>query len=223
LNPLEWAILASLRNAPAIFNRSEQERKAAARRRRLGNFQAAEFDQLWIVFDTDVPERHGKLHDGLGFAEANGVRCAHSTPCFEFWLLLHLRYTTAPMRVCAEAVERLSQELHTAYTKNGSDAEKLVPPFLNGLELAVVHAGRVRAHHAAANTAFPPNPSTEMDRLILAVRETVAPVAAGDIEARAKRGSLEAFDRILAKVPDVPPLPGDELQAGSADDPPKKV
>jgi hypothetical protein len=31
-----------------------------------------------------------------------------------------------------------------------------------------------------------------------------------DIETRAKRGSLEAFDRVLANVPDVPPLPGDE-------------
>ena len=31
-----------------------------------------------------------------------------------------------------------------------------------------------------------------------------------DIETRAKRGSLEAFDRVMANVPDVPPLPGDE-------------
>src|SRR5579863_2576337 len=90
------------------------ERKAAVRRGRLGNFQPAGFDQLWIVFDTDVPERHGKLHDGLGFAEANGVRCAHSTPCFEFWLLLHLHFTTAPMRVCAEAVARLSDGIGKA-------------------------------------------------------------------------------------------------------------
>ena len=31
-----------------------------------------------------------------------------------------------------------------------------------------------------------------------------------DIAIRAKRGNLETFDRILARVPDVPPLPGDE-------------
>ena len=31
-----------------------------------------------------------------------------------------------------------------------------------------------------------------------------------DIEARAKRGSLGAFDRVMANVPDVPPIPGDE-------------
>ena len=32
-----------------------------------------------------------------------------------------------------------------------------------------------------------------------------------DVETRAKRGNLEALDRILARVPNVPPLPGDEL------------
>ena len=35
-----------------------------------------------------------------------------------------------------------------------------------------------------------------------------------DIETRAKRGNLADFDRIMAKVPDVPPMPGDELLEG---------
>ena len=35
-----------------------------------------------------------------------------------------------------------------------------------------------------------------------------------DIETRAKRANLENFDRIMAKVPDVPPMPGDELPEG---------
>ena len=32
-----------------------------------------------------------------------------------------------------------------------------------------------------------------------------------DMATRAKRADLKKFDRILDKVPDVPPLPGDEL------------
>lgn len=32
-----------------------------------------------------------------------------------------------------------------------------------------------------------------------------------DTETRARRGNLETFDRVLACVPDVPPLPGGEL------------
>lgn len=32
-----------------------------------------------------------------------------------------------------------------------------------------------------------------------------------DMVTRAKRADLKEFDRILDKVPDVPPVPGDEL------------
>jgi hypothetical protein len=35
-----------------------------------------------------------------------------------------------------------------------------------------------------------------------------------DMETRAKRADLAAFDRVMAKVPNVPPLPGDELPPG---------
>lgn len=35
-----------------------------------------------------------------------------------------------------------------------------------------------------------------------------------DIETRARRATRAAFDRVMAKVPDVPPLPGDELPEG---------
>jgi hypothetical protein len=34
------------------------------------------------------------------------------------------------------------------------------------------------------------------------------------MEARAKRANLAEFDRIMDKVPEVPPLPGDELPPG---------
>jgi hypothetical protein len=32
-----------------------------------------------------------------------------------------------------------------------------------------------------------------------------------DIETRAKRGDLKTLDRVLARVPALPPVPGDEL------------
>jgi hypothetical protein len=39
-----------------------------------------------------------------------------------------------------------------------------------------------------------------------------------DMATRAKRGNLADFDRILARVPDIPPCPGDELPPGYAPD-----
>ena len=35
-----------------------------------------------------------------------------------------------------------------------------------------------------------------------------------DMQTRARRAKLENFDRIMAQVPDAPPLPGDELPPG---------
>ena len=35
-----------------------------------------------------------------------------------------------------------------------------------------------------------------------------------DMETRAKRANLAALDLIMSKVPDVPPMPGDELPPG---------
>ena len=38
--------------------------------------------------------------------------------------------------------------------------------------------------------------------------------ATESIESRAKRADFAAFDRVMAKVPKVPPIPGDELPPG---------
>ena len=35
-----------------------------------------------------------------------------------------------------------------------------------------------------------------------------------ELETRAQRANLEAFDHFMAKVPNVPPMPGDELPPG---------
>lgn len=35
-----------------------------------------------------------------------------------------------------------------------------------------------------------------------------------DMATRARRANLADFDRIMAKVPDMPPMPGDELPEG---------
>ncbi len=35
-----------------------------------------------------------------------------------------------------------------------------------------------------------------------------------DLQTRARRADLDNFDRIMTRVPDAPPLPGDELPEG---------
>jgi hypothetical protein len=56
-----------------------------------------------------------------------------------------------------------------------------------------------------------PDPGREAAWVVEAVREKLAACAEIEyLEKRAARGDRAAFERVLAKVPAVPPLPGDE-------------
>lgn len=58
------------------------------------------------------------------------------------------------------------------------------------------------------------NPGGESAWVADAVREKLAACAELEyLEGRAARGSREAYERVLAKVPAAPPVPGDERKA----------
>ena len=57
------------------------------RERREGN----PFSQVWCVFDVEAPQPHGALDEAVTLAGRNRIRCGISNPCFELWLILHLR------------------------------------------------------------------------------------------------------------------------------------
>lgn len=151
------------------------KRRKSARQGRLSYAQAADFDEMWVVFDSDVPLEHGRFHSGVEFAESKGVKCAHTTPCFEYWLLLHLIYTTAPMEKFEDVKPRLSKAMAIKYDKCSKDSAKHLPPLVDKLNTAIELAERVRKSHESAGTAFPANPSTEVDQLVLAIQAAASP------------------------------------------------
>jgi hypothetical protein len=126
-----------------------EARRREARNGTLSLSKALDFDEVWIVFDTDVPLAHGRLQAGLVKAVSKKIQVAHSTPCFEFWLLLHKTYTTAPMLKCADAVARLESTLTSRYSKASQDAASIIPPLLEGLDTAMANAAKIRLHHSA--------------------------------------------------------------------------
>lgn len=152
-----------------------QKRRKDAKAGKLGFSKAMDFDELWIVFDTDVPLEHGRYHDGIGFASAKGVKSAESSPCFEYWLLLHLVYTTTPMERFADVKPVLERAMKQKYAKNSREAAKLIPPLLKNLDDAMKRAAKVRQHQADAGSSEPANPSTEVDRLISAIKAAAPP------------------------------------------------
>ncbi|MCC5808588.1 MAG: RloB domain-containing protein [Opitutales bacterium] len=158
--------------------KQRKERRKNARKGTLALSEASDFDELWIVFDTEMPVAQGRYHDGVAFAAAKGVKVAESTPCFEFWLLLHLDYTTAPMATFADVKPKLERALDCAYAKDARDSAALIPPLLAELKTACVRAEKIRIHHDEARTPKPANPSTEVDKLIAAIEAAASPANA---------------------------------------------
>lgn len=138
----------------------------------LGLREPSKFDHVWAVIDTDVAVRMGYWNDVKQLAQARKVKLAHSTPCFEFWLLLHFGYTTRADLVNGDAAKSAVKEaIGRDYSTNRKIAESVMPAFMPLWPQAATHAGRVRQHHQAAATPVPANPSTEIDVLVPALND----------------------------------------------------
>jgi len=108
------------------------------------------------------------------------VYVAPSEPCFEFWLLLHeaSAYTTAQMAKCADVIPHLKSAFGwKSYSKNKAEALKQLPDLVTKprIKAAERSAAQVRMHHHTCGTAFPANPSTDVDLLIHAINEALSP------------------------------------------------
>ena len=150
--------------------------KEHACRRRKGELAVDEpekFDHVWAVIDTDVAVRNGIWNDVKQLARARKVKLAHSSPCFEYWLLLHLQDTTRGDLVDGNAAKHAVKEaLGSDYSTNEETARAAMPCFISLWTDAVQHAKRVRNHHVDAATPDPANPSTEVDLLVAALNDS---------------------------------------------------
>lgn len=159
-----------------VIETAADEVKGHARRRRKGELAVDEpqrFDHVWAVIDTDVAVRNGIWNDVKQLAVAKKVKLAHSTPCFEYWLLLHLKDTTRGDLVDGDSAKHAVKEaLGRDYSTNERVAREAMPLFMQLWTKAVQHAKRVREHHVAAATPEPANPSTEVDPLIRALNDS---------------------------------------------------
>ena len=143
-----------------------------ARKKQLANDEVSKYDHVWAVVDTDVAVRNGYWNELVQLAASKKVKLAHSTPCIEFWFLLHFGYTTRSDLVDGTTSKKAVEDaLGQPYSTNEDTALKAIPLFLPKWPQAVRHAERVREYHQCARTAIPANPSTEIDRLVKALND----------------------------------------------------
>ena len=72
-----------------------------------------DFDEVWCIFDTD---EHKNLPHALNDAIQSRINVAVSNPCFELWLVLHVREQTR--HIDRKEVQDLSEELGLTDGKN---------------------------------------------------------------------------------------------------------
>jgi len=153
-----------------------------ARRRRspenLGYREPAAFDHVWVVFDTDqIPAKRFKsVHE---YAKANDIHVAWTTPCIEFWLLLHYVGTPRHFVDCRALEEELSQHWGKRYDKRERTFLSLWLELKSRIPTALANAAKIREHHRSAETPPPANPSTNLDTLILALAFSARPELRG--------------------------------------------
>jgi len=160
-----------------VIRTAEREAKEQVRKARkgiLGLNEPPKFDHVWAVVDTDVAVREGFWNDVQQLAKGRKVKLAHSTPCFEYWLLLHVvGFTTRADLVDGEtAKSAVKHALGREYSTNEQVAKEAIAIFISNWPEAVGHAERVRRYHESAATRVPANPSTEVDRLARAMNDS---------------------------------------------------
>ena len=95
------------------------------------------FDEVWCVIDGDYGV---KITNARTRADANGVKLAISTMCFEYWLLLHFEENGNPTTNCG-AVERTLKRKHLRdYQKGSCDFRDIV----KDVHVASERAERIR-------------------------------------------------------------------------------
>ena len=147
----------------AIELRDERKKQA-----KKGNGVA--YDEVWVVFDLEKPHdlRRKLAKDARNLKRVADIKFAISDPCFEYWLLLHEEYTTAPFVDCNTVETRLKD-----YWRDYAKGLAPTTEFLKKLPAAVTHAQRCREHHQTAGGDG--NPTTDVDRLARSLNEATRP------------------------------------------------
>jgi len=144
--------------------------KAAA-----GNRDVKVFDHVWVLFDTDVPDRQGQLGPALELARNENIHIGYSTPSVEIWLLPHFRDRPGPLLDSAAAEHAVGAAWGQHYDKRAETFPTLWAELKSNISTAVGRGDQVRRYHKHAGTPFPPNPSTQLDLLVRALDASVQP------------------------------------------------
>ena len=125
-----------------------------------------DYDQCWCVFDTESLDNEAVVREAVRVARENKLSLAVSNPAFEYWFLLHFKYTDRPFQDARAVIGELRNHFH-GYEKD-SDAYSVLK---NHTDTAIQNAERVLEAHRSRGSGEFVNPSTGVHELVKALRE----------------------------------------------------
>jgi len=117
-------------------------------------------DVFWVVFDREsvIKYKHSDHIKATDLAKKNGINIAISTICFEYWILLHFKYTTSAYTKCDDVWKNnvfkklLSEYGIKDYKKEKKSSKELFTLLQPLLYTAMINAEK--ANIAALNSAI---------------------------------------------------------------------
>jgi hypothetical protein len=136
------------------------ERKLVAAQRNSGT---EPFKHVWCVIDGDYGPA---ISNARSSAQAKGIKLAISTPCFEYWVLLHFEDTASAFQNCDSVITCLKRHIQ-GYEKGRCAFDSVV----KNMQLACKRAQRIRENGKVSHPLpEKQNPSTEVYLLVNAVK-----------------------------------------------------
>lgn len=131
------------------------------------------FEKVFCVFDYD--NRPDKYEAAIKAAKDYEFEPPiTSIPCFEFWYLLHYRYSDRPFHDCNEATKEVEKELQKqGVIKTDENYQKkldLYDSLRPQLERAIANAEKLIKRQEEENQRFP-NPQTKVHILVKYLQE----------------------------------------------------
>lgn len=129
-----------------------------------------EGDIAFAVFDTDANQSKQKqINDALTLAEKNGITVIESTPCFEFWYLLHYRYTTRSFSNSKSVIRELKK-----YIPNYDKSESIYSDIRDKTKDAIENAHKLEEYFEENEMQLrgvSKNPSTDAYKIVETILE----------------------------------------------------
>jgi len=156
----------SCKNYLEVIKKSDVYITSGNIRKAKKRYKNKNIKEYYFVFDTESKEQEVAFKNNLNKAKKEGFETIVSNPCYEYWLLLHFKYSSSPFENYDKIKTALNKELEgldIEYKKE--DREQITQYFIPKMETAITNAKQIAEQNRGEGDEYP-NPSTQLHILV---------------------------------------------------------